>query len=146
LDQIPGAIAMSETITNAEFFTLGFEMTLQGSATTNVFSSDLDTVPPGTALFNADVSGSLHWGGIDFVTDLAGNLIPRDQWTIQSASGFDYSQPFSVPEPSSIVLLVIALCCGAGAGTKRALKGRARKRDTLMESLPQVGATTCMMD
>jgi hypothetical protein len=52
--------------------------------------------------------GSLHWGGIESVIDSSGNVIPQDQWTITSASGFDYSKPF-VPEPSSIFLLATAL-------------------------------------
>jgi hypothetical protein len=63
---------------------------------------------PGSVTISADVSGSLHWGGIESVTDEFGNLIT--DWTITSASGFDYSKPFGVPEPSSVLLLSIVLC------------------------------------
>jgi hypothetical protein len=56
----------------------------------------------------ATVSRSLHWGGIEMVSDQNGN--PIDDWTITSESGFDYSKPFGVPEPSSILLLNIMLC------------------------------------
>jgi hypothetical protein len=51
--------------------------------------------------------GSIHWGGIESVTNAAtGELLTG--WTITSDSGFDYSKPFEVPEPSSVLLFATA--------------------------------------
>jgi hypothetical protein len=82
---------------------------LRGNAArTDWFGFEPNVAPAGTGTFSADVSGSLHWGGIQSVTDEFGN--PINDWTITSQSGFDYSKPFSVPEPSSLLLLLMVLC------------------------------------
>jgi hypothetical protein len=55
-------------------------------------------------------------GGIESVTDVDGNVIPRDEWSIESESGFDYSRSWDeqqVPEPSNVLLLGTALCMKA---------------------------------
>jgi hypothetical protein len=78
----------------------------------------------GTALLTANFSSSLKWGGIESVTDLEGNPIPREDWTITSESGFDYSRPFDeqVPEPASLGL--ISLTIGLVLARSRATKKR----------------------
>lgn len=52
------------------------------------------------------IRNSIHWGGIESVTDADTGEVYED-WTITSDSGFDYSKPF-VPEPSALVLLATA--------------------------------------
>ena len=48
-----------------------------------------------------------RWGGISSVTDLTtGQLV--ENWTVTSASGFDYSKAAPEPEPSTFVLLILA--------------------------------------
>jgi hypothetical protein len=83
----------------------GYEMSLSSSAATD------EATPWVTSEghFRGDVLDSLHWGGIESVTDLDGNLIPRDQWSVISVSGFDYSKPFGVPEPSTLLLTLAGL-------------------------------------
>jgi hypothetical protein len=102
---IPTKIPLRRSVTASQPFTLGYEMKLEGSAEANFISNI--SAGSGEASFFGDVSGSLHWGGIESVTDDNGN--PVDDWTIESDSGFDYSKPFGVPEPSSIALAAIAL-------------------------------------
>jgi hypothetical protein len=69
-----------------------------------------------TTSFSANIGHTFAWDGIDSVVDAnTGMPLPRDDWSVTSASGFDYSQPApEVPEPSSIVLLsagIIVLLC-----------------------------------
>jgi hypothetical protein len=106
VDQIPGGFRITKTILNKQFFTLGFGMDLRGQVVTS--RSTLGSQLPGSAAFSGDIMHSIRWGGIDSITDASGNEIPRNQWSFISDSGFDYSQPFSVPEPTSIILATIA--------------------------------------
>lgn len=74
-----------------------------------------------TASFGAEASRSLTWGGITGVVN-AETGEPITDWTITSESGFDYSRPFAVPEPSSIALLLAAglvLTCRARRGPRK---------------------------
>ena len=92
-------------------------VTGSGSSDTNNNGINLQAAKPGGATFVANISGSLHWGGIESLTDEFGNSI--DDWTITSASGFDYSKPFGVPEPSSVALLCFAVCLWSSRGRTR---------------------------
>ncbi|MEZ6073231.1 MAG: hypothetical protein R3C10_23915 [Pirellulales bacterium] len=84
-------------------FTLGYLMEIKVSG-----SSAAGTTFGNTMVLNADFGNTLTWGGITTVQDaITGEVI--DDWTIESVSGFDYSQPFPVPEPSSFVLFAIAV-------------------------------------
>ncbi len=80
---------------------IGQPYTIDNSMRLNV---DADAANGGTTSFTADFLASLKWGGIESVTDAAGNLIPREDWSLFSESGTDYSKPFGVPEPSAILL------------------------------------------
>ncbi len=115
LKECPDTLTLIMGVPVGVEFEVGYGMTLNGSANpdNNVLQS-LD----GLGGFEADVSGSLHWGGIVSVTG-PGGIIPRDQWSITSESGFDYSKPFGVPEPSSIVLLSLGLCAWLGRARRR---------------------------
>lgn len=61
----------------------------------------------GLAQFSVHAANSLHWGGIDWIEDVATGQ-PIEDWTIVSESGTDYAQPVGLPEPSGGV--------AAGAG------------------------------
>ncbi len=96
----PEIIRVRHVMNNGQSYTLAHTMQLFGNA---------DAANGGTTAFSADFSASLKWGGVESVTDLAGNPIPSEDWSIESESGFDYSRPFVVPEPSSVLLVAIAL-------------------------------------
>jgi hypothetical protein len=57
----------------------------------------------GTAHSFFDFTHTANWGGITSVID-ADTGEPVTDWTMDSASGFDYVHPFAEPEPASIVL------------------------------------------
>lgn len=112
---IPDAIRLNRSVTASQPFTLGFEMKLEANSEAT-FIPNL-SAGSGFATFTGDVSGSLHWGGIESVFDIDGN--PVDDWTIESESGFDYSRPFGVPDPSGIVLAATALATALGVTQMR---------------------------
>jgi hypothetical protein len=104
--EVPGAIRVTQTTHIGERNSIGYRLVLSGGATSDQTRTD----SAGGGAVSADVSNSLRWGGIESVTDEFGN--PIDDWTVTSESGFDFSKPFGVPEPSSLVLVAIALCSG----------------------------------
>jgi hypothetical protein len=79
---------------------LGEEMSLSGSASARTLFTAPGIV---TGDFTASFADTLLWGGISSVTDLATGL-PVLDYTVTSASGFDYSKPAPTPEPSSGML------------------------------------------
>jgi hypothetical protein len=106
LNDVPAVnIPMTLTVLNGLEVALGYRMELRGAA-----EADNGLLGSGLGNFEGDVSGSLHWGGITSIMDGLGRPIPRDQWLITSESGFDYTQPFGVPEPPSMALLTTVLC------------------------------------
>lgn len=82
------------------------QLKLQVSGTASAGGSHLSFFNAGSAAagFTADFSHTLEWGGITKVTNLLTGEVVTD-WTVTSASGYDYSQLFLVPEPSSWLLL-----------------------------------------
>jgi hypothetical protein len=120
LELPPDIIRVRHEMGNGLSYTLAHTMRLFGNA---------DAANGGTTAFSADFSASLKWGGVESVTDLAGNPIPREDWSIESESGFDYSKPFGVPEPSSILLLGSLLCVKALRRSRRKLRSRPPLRD-----------------
>jgi hypothetical protein len=112
IEEAPGAVRMEYFMRVGQNFAFDLNFRLLGNARAG---------NGGTALLTANFTGSLKWGGIESVTDMDGNVIPRDEWSIESESGFDYARSFDeqqVPEPSSIVLLSAALLMFA-AQTRR---------------------------
>jgi len=52
----------------------------------------------------ADYFETIKWDGLTSVVNTeTGELV--ENWSISSESGFDYSQPYQIPEPSSILFL-----------------------------------------
>jgi len=116
----PALIPVSVVVRNGEALTFQIKMTLSGTATAR------DSFPTGpgfaSAYFNADYSNTMAWNGITSVTNYATRM-PIVDWTLSSASGFDYSQPYSeVPEPSLLSLLSIGLSLSLGWGWRRRLE------------------------
>jgi hypothetical protein len=115
LEEIPGAIAIDIPVRNGLQFALGYSITLDGGAVTE--NNGFTNPTPSAEDFSGDVSGSVHWGGIVSITDESGN--PLDNWTISAESGFDYSKPFGVPEPSSALLFLAGVCVPLALGRSR---------------------------
>jgi hypothetical protein len=93
-------------------FSIDFTLSLHTYGTASSGYADTSTVLMST---DADFTHTVSWGGISEITDHAtGEVI--DNWTITSESGFDYSRPFPVPEPSTFVLAAIGI---AAICTKR---------------------------
>ena len=68
------------------------------------------TLSPGFAIasFEAHFGNTLRWGGITRVIDRRTGAEITD-YRITSASGFDYTQTFPIPEPGSSVLLLVGV-------------------------------------
>jgi hypothetical protein len=76
-----------------------------------------------SSFFSGELGNTISWGGIDSVTD-ADTGLPIDNWMITSESGFDYSKPYVVPEPTSVALLSVGFCACAWWGWARPQKRR----------------------
>jgi hypothetical protein len=90
-------------------FDIGFEVTLRASGNSGF----------GTTEWAGDFSGSLHWAGVQRITDSNGNELPMDHFTFTSQSGFDYMKPFGVPEASSLTLVAISLVAATVTNRRR---------------------------
>jgi hypothetical protein len=84
-------------ITNGVPYRLALDLDIFGDVT-----AERDQI----ADFDAEFQHTLLWGGIESVRD-ATTGAPITDWTITSDSGFDYSKPADVPEPSTAALLAI---------------------------------------
>jgi hypothetical protein len=82
---------------------------LQVSATGKADRGPVSHLPGSvTTRLTADYYATLKWAGIAGVFNAATEE-PVDNWTITSESGFDYSRPYGVPEPATILLLASGL-------------------------------------
>jgi hypothetical protein len=98
------------TLTNGARVPFGYAMSLGiGGSSDEASSGGGFGTLPGSMNADAIAINSLHWGGIQRVTDRFGNAI--GSFTVESDSGFDFSLPFasSVPEPSRSALMLAAL-------------------------------------
>jgi hypothetical protein len=76
----------------------------------------------------------MTWGGVESVIDLDSGL-PVADWSVISRSGADYSKSFEVPEPATLLMLIVTApeCSRAGAGA-RAECQNSSTRDTLQQT------------
>ena len=93
-------------------YLVGYSLRLDGFAQANTYGRngtvDLNFhTQDASAFLSADFSNTLAWGGITSVTDVATGQ-PLADWSVSSASGFDYSQAY-VPEPCGLALLLLGL-------------------------------------
>ncbi len=75
---------------------------LSATAGAYISSADILSNMGGLASGNLDFSHTAAWGGITSVTDVDGD--PIIGWTVTSDTGFDYTQAYVAPEPSTFVL------------------------------------------
>ena len=105
-----GFIPVTMIMRDGEPFTIDYTLELLCTASaylnTNA-QSDVFTA----AYVNADFSHTLQWGGITSATDFDTGL-PVTDYSLISASGFDYRYPTPVPEPAAgaMLLCLISLC------------------------------------
>lgn len=110
--QLPNAgyIDLDITYYNGEAREMKYEMKLFGSGQASTYlNAEFYPDDPGQeagALFDADFMSTTKWGGISGVFDADTGEEITD-WTVSSDSGFDYSQPYVVPEPAALSLLAI---------------------------------------
>jgi hypothetical protein len=99
-----------------------FNMTVETSAV--VAAYDIVNHAGGFAVGIANLSNTLSWGGITRLTDLDTGKVITD-WTMTSASGFDYTRAAgAVPEPPSLLLLGPWLGAWLGLSLLRLLRRR----------------------
>lgn len=102
----PTLIPVQMTLRDGVPFTIDYTLELLGTANSNL--STTSKSPLSTAAFiDADFTHTLRWGGIISATDAFTGL-PVTDYTLTSASGFDYRNPAPVPEPTSLALLALA--------------------------------------
>jgi hypothetical protein len=114
-EDVPGGFRVT-VFPTVEPFTIGLTMILSGQGATADVSNSATWDGQAIGYFG-EVGQSLTWGGLEGVFALDNGEELHD-WTMSSESGFDYSKPFPVPEPSSGSLLT-ALLCSALAVTRR---------------------------
>lgn len=85
----------------------------------SVEARDHNNFASGTAFAISDASHTLRWGGISSVVD-ADTGLPVADWTLTSESGFDWTQPAVIPEPTASALALVAL--GALAVSRRMVR------------------------
>lgn len=104
----PHIIPVRAVMQNGTPFAIDYTLTLRGKAGV-ILGTDSRSPLFAASYFDADFTQSMYWGGITSINDaLTGE--PIENWSITSASGFDYSQPYrGVPEPSSLLLLSAGL-------------------------------------
>jgi hypothetical protein len=100
------------------------DWTMEVGAASSTLNRDFESHNNGSAISIANAAHTLSWGGISSVV-FADTGEPVDDWTVTSASGFDYVHA-AVPEPGS---LAEAVCAGAIAALVAAVgKRRASHR------------------
>jgi hypothetical protein len=106
----PSSISLNFPVTSGAYNNISYYMEIAGAEHVNA---------DGAGAYVMDLSHSLVWDGIDYVTDDTTGEIVTD-WTITSESGVDYSHPLSdVPEPSGFGIAALGCLVLFTAGRAR---------------------------
>jgi hypothetical protein len=116
----PASIPISFKITKGVPLHVSWTFNVESYA--QVINDDL-TPGSGTAHSSFDFTHTANWGGITSVID-ADTGEPVTDWTMDSASGFDYVHPFVEPEPASIVLAAIGAIAFAAVARRKSIAQR----------------------
>ena len=100
---MPTSIPLTFTVQSGVPFDFTLFLTLSSQVSVGSETTDGGDVA-GSASSSADYSHTLDWGGISSVVDANGD--PITDWTVTSASGFDYALPYAVPEPSTWGIMI----------------------------------------
>ena len=91
-----------------KIFEVEFPVTFDQPIDIHLFSTASASGGEGATALTADSSHSFYWGGIQLISDIAGNS--TDNFVVTSLSGVDYKRSFipaSVPEPGSLALFIL---------------------------------------
>lgn len=119
-DNPPATIPVSFDIEEESMFV---SWSLIAQAQVSVLARDVINHLSGLAIGISDVAHTFTWGGITSITDADTGALITD-FTLTSASGFDYTQafpsgPIAVPEPPSVLLLTAGLVASLALMVRR---------------------------
>lgn len=132
---VDDVVHVSLSLFNGLPMAIGYALDLTIDGTSYDTSNSVNGASPGSASIDAIAIDSLHWGGIQRVTDRFGNAIAG--FSVASESGFDFTRAFTttdsdgngVPEPASTALLLAALAALRGVRASAARRcGRCAPR------------------
>jgi hypothetical protein len=116
LDPVNGFFVHLTDVTPYEPNFIGYTLSVFASASLQDW--DLDNKKPGAANASANFMHTLTYEGITSITDAVTGE-PIQNWSVTSASGFDYTHPFAEPEPASIVLAAIGAIGGVAIARRK---------------------------
>ena len=100
---MPTSIPLTFTVQSGVPFDFTLFLTLSSQVSVGSETTDGGDVA-GSASSSADYSHTLDWGGISSVVDANGN--PVTNYSVTSASGFNYANAYPTPEPSTWVMVL----------------------------------------
>lgn len=111
---LPITIPLPLTFYNEVTMPLSYTIELTGGGGAGGAFTGATTNPPGglgtaTDNYDVDVTHSLDWAGVTGDPIDQGTGLPVTDWTITSASGFNYANPVPEPSFSAIALCLIAI-------------------------------------
>jgi hypothetical protein len=103
---LPDALAVRIVVNESQIASMRFtaEMTFDANSGP-VFSQPSRPAAFTTGTFAADFSHTIAWGGITSIVDASSGL-PVEGWSMESASGLDYTN--AIPEPASLAAVAAA--------------------------------------
>jgi hypothetical protein len=116
----PSSIPVSFLATPGRSLFVQWTISVSAHAIVNNF--DLNS-GGGSAGGSANYYHTVNWGGITSVVD-ADTGEPDTDWSVESASGFDYAHAAPEPEPASIVLAVIGSIAAAAIARRKSTAPR----------------------
>jgi hypothetical protein len=117
----PSSIPISFLATPGKTLYVRWTISVYAHALVNNF--DAANGGGGTAGGDADYTHTVNWGGISSVVDVDSGELNTD-WSVESASGFDYAHAVAEPEPASIVLAAIGAVAFAVVARRKSIAQR----------------------